>query len=416
MSSPARVPSYAFVLSIPGAARFLVPALLGRLSYGMVSLALVLSIVHATDSYADVGLLSALFGLGVTVLSPLRARLIDRYGALRALPPMALLHACALLGLAVATWEPGGGTATPAVLTAVAGACAPPLGPVTRTIWSRKIADRGVLQRAYSLDTVFEETIFFTGPLLLGVLMTVASAPVGLVLSAALVSVGTAGLVTSPAVRSPSMTDRGVEESSLARTRGSGLISRAGFFSAVALSAAVGLTMGATSLLNVAFAERWGAIETVVWVEAALSLGSALGGLAYGAVVWRTGTRTRSVLLCLASGVGVAAAASVSAVPALVALFFVVGSFTAPLITTTYLLADESVRAGHRTRAGNWINTGHNAGSSLGAALVGALLANFSPNVVFLLAGAVSVVTALAVLLLGAGGVRAATGSTPCAR
>lgn len=417
MTSPVQAPSYASVLRVRGVARFFGPALLGRLSYGVVSLALVLSVVHATGSYADVGLITGLFGLTVAVLSPLRARLIDRHGTLRALLPMAVLHTCALLGLAVATWNPGVHLGVLAALTGVLGACAPPLGPVTRTIWSHVVPDRELLQRSYSLDTVAEETLFFTGPLVFGALMRVAPPSAGLVLSAVLVLSGTVGLVTSAAARSLAPVGQGASDDPRP-TRGGRpvLVSRAAFLSAVALSAAMGLTLGAASLLTVAFAEQRGAVEAVVLVEAALSVGSALGGLAYGGVVWRADARTRSALLGLGLGAGVAVAALVPGVPALVALLFVVGVFTAPLITTTYLLADESVAAGYRTRAGNWVNTGYNAGSSLGAAVVGVFLTTASPNTGFLLAGAVSVVMALVVLLIGGRRVRAATGSAPSAR
>ncbi|WP_087099542.1 MFS transporter [Nocardiopsis sp. JB363] len=416
MSSPVRAPSYASVLRVTGVARFFAPALLGRASYGMVSLALVLSVVHATGSYADVGLVTGLFGLTVTVLSPLRARLIDRHGTSRALLPMAVLHACALLGLAVTTWNPGGALGTLAALTVLAGAGAPPLGPVTRTIWSHVVADRGLLQRAYSLDTVAEETLFFTGPLILGALMWVAPPSAGLALSGVLILVGTVGLATSTAARSltPPRPDAPGDPRPTGARRPD-LVSRTGFLAAVALSAVMGLTLGSTALLNVAFAEQRGAVEAVVLVEAAQSAGSALGGLAYGAVIWRAGARARSALLGLGLGVGVAVAALMPGVPALVALLFVVGAFTAPLIITTYLLADESVGAGYRTRAGNWVNTAYNAGSSLGAAAVGMFLTVASPNGGFLLAGAVLVVVAVIVFLTG-GRVRPAAGNAPSAR
>ena len=39
-------------------------------------------------------------------------------------------------------------------LAAAAGACAPPLGVVMRTLWSTLIDDRNILQTAYSLDGV----------------------------------------------------------------------------------------------------------------------------------------------------------------------------------------------------------------------------------------------------------------------
>ena len=410
MPSPDRGPTYRAVLHVPRVPRFLVPAMLGRLSYGTVSLALILAVVHTTGSYAHVGLVMGLLGLTVAVLSPLRASLIDRHGVRRALPPMALLHASALLGLAVVSWSPGAHLGVLAALTTVAGACAPPLGPVTRSVWSHLIADRGLLQRAYSLDTVTEELIFFTGPLLLGALMWLWPPSAGLALGALLIASGTAGLVTSAAVRSmdagraaartgtrsePAPPPDGAKDPS----PNPNLTVRGGFLSAVAISAAAGLTLGSAVLLNVAFAEQQGAVEAVVFVESAQTAGSALGGLAYGAVAWRAGVRTRVALLGLALGAGVAVAALVPGVPALAALLFVVGVFGAPLITTAYLLADESVAPGYRTRAGNWVNTAYNAGATVGGAGVGLFLTVAPPSAGYPLVGAVLVLVAVAVLL-----------------
>ncbi|MFE1168011.1 MFS transporter [Nocardiopsis sp. NPDC058789] len=413
MTPPHRAPTYRAVLRVTGVPRFLVPALLGRLSYGMVSLALVLSVFRTTGSYTDVGLVVGLFGLTATVLSPSRAALVDRYGPLRALTPMAGLHGLALVGLAAASWHPGGHLGLLAALTSVAGASAPPLGPVTRTVWSRLVRDRDLLQRAYSLDTVAEELIFLTGPLILGALMRVGPPAAGLTLGALLVVVGTVGLVTSPAARRPRAVGRAPAARSVAEVRTAPgrsepepprLTARGGFLSAVATSAATGLTLGSVGLLNVAFAERTGAVEAVVLVEAAQAAGSALGGLAYGALTWRTGPRVRLALLGLALGGGVAAAALVPGVSALAALLFVVGACTAPIITTAYLLADASVPDGYRTRAGNWVNTAHNAGASVGAAAVGPFLTTVPAEAGYSLAGAVLVVVSGAVLAAGATG------------
>ncbi|MFB8761777.1 MFS transporter [Nocardiopsis alba] len=399
MSSPVPGPSYRAVMRVTGAHRFLIPALLGRSSYGLVSLALVLSVVHATGSYAHVGVVVGVFGATVAVLSPLRARFIDRHGPCAALPPMAALFALALLGLAVTTWSGGTGLGVLVALAVMAGACAPPLGPVTRSLWSHLIADRALLQRAYSLDTVVEELIFLGGPLLLGALLPWWPPPIGLVVGALLVSTGTWGLVTSPVARSMS---RRSPESPSAPAPGTDVtphpVARGGLLTAVALSGAAGLALGATGLVNVAFAEQHGRVEAVVFLEALQTAGGVVGGLVYGAVSWRAGTRARLVLTSLALGGGVAAAAFAPGVAALSAVLFVVGVVGAPLITTSYLLADESVTADRRTRAGNWVNTAYNAGSSVGGAAIGMLLTLTPPGTAYTMVGGVLVVVTVAVL------------------
>ncbi|MET9796907.1 MFS transporter [Nocardiopsis alba] len=401
MSSPVPGPSYRAVMRVTGAHRFLIPALLGRSSYGLVSLALVLSVVHATGSYAHVGVVGGIFGATVAALSPLRARLIDRHGPCAALPPMAVLFALALLGLAVTTWSGGADLGVLVALAVMAGACAPPLGPVTRSLWSHLIADRALLQRAYSLDTVVEELIFLGGPLLLGALLPWWPPPIGLVVGALLVSTGTWGLVTSPVARSMS---RRSPESPSAPAPAPGTdatprpVARGGLLTAVALSGAAGAALGAAGLVNVAFAEQHGRVEAVVFLETLQTAGGVVGGLVYGAVSWRAGARARLVLISLALGGGVAAAAFAPGVAALSAVLFVVGVVGAPLITTSYLLADESVTADRRTRAGNWVNTAYNAGSSVGGAAIGVLLTLTPPGAAYTMAGGVLVVVTAAAL------------------
>lgn len=59
---------------------------------------------------------------------------------------------------------------------------------------------------------------------------------------------------------------------------------------------------------------------------------------------------------------------------ALVAWAVVGGAFVAPAVTTAYLLADESVDPSARTRAGAWVNTALNAGSTGATAAAGFLV------------------------------------------
>ena len=81
----------------PTLTRTFAAALVGRLSYGMVSLAVMLAVSRATGSFAAAGVVVALFGAASVFLSPLRAALVDRHGPRRALIPMASLYA-GLLG------------------------------------------------------------------------------------------------------------------------------------------------------------------------------------------------------------------------------------------------------------------------------------------------------------------------------
>ncbi|MFJ7493801.1 MFS transporter [Streptomyces sp. NPDC097727] len=395
---PSRTPSYATVLRTRHAARTFGAALLGRLSYGMVSLSLMLAVNASSGSYSVAGAVMALFGATSVFLSPARAALIDRHGPRRVLPPMAGLYAVLLAALAYATWRPGASAFLLGALTAAAGASTPPLGPVMRTLWSDLVADRELLRRAYSLDGVAEELLFVSGPLLVGVVVKFAPPAAGVAISAALVFVGTLALVSSPAVRgrgaAPSDdTAAGPDVPPVGRR----LLGIVGLRHAVLVTAAVGLCLGGLDLLVVAFTEQRHQGAAVSWVLAALSAGSAVGGLAYGAVSWRASNRVRLPLPAVGLGAAMVGAGLSPNVYVLAVVTAVAGLFVAPALTTAYLIADESVSAGSRTQAGAWVNTAINAGSSVGVATVGLLVDRLPPAVCFAVAAVPALLCAAAV-------------------
>ncbi|MCM2410916.1 MFS transporter [Streptomyces sp. RKAG290] len=396
-SAPSRAPSYATVLRTRHASRTFGAALLGRLSYGMVSLSLLLAVKDATGSYAVAGGVMALFGAASVFLSPARAALIDRYGPRRALPPMAGLYAALLTALAGATWRPGVPALVLGALAVTAGACTPPLGPVMRTLWSSLVPDRELLQRAYSLDGVAEELLFVSGPLLVGLVVKAAEPAAGVLASAVLALVGTAAMVTSPAVPRKHLAAAPAAEGRPAAPR-LRLHDIAALRHAVLVTAAVGLCLGGLDLLVVAFTEQRHQAAAVAWVLAALSAGSAVGGLAYGAVRWRSSSRVRLPVAAGALGAALLLAGLSPHLYVLIAVVAVAGMFVAPALTTAYLIADESVDVSRRTQAGAWVNTAVNAGSSGGTAVVGLLVGRLPLPVCFALAAAPALLCAAAVL------------------
>ncbi|MFI5799352.1 MFS transporter [Streptomyces sp. NPDC051677] len=392
-ASPAVRPSYALVLRVPHARRTFAAALTGRLSYGIVPLSLMLAVTRSSGSYTVAGAVMALFGVTVVFLSPARATLVDRYGPRRALMPMAAAYLAALGLLTAAVSRPDTAFASAPVLgalAAVAGACVPPLGPTMRAVWGRLTPDRALLQRAYSLDGVAEELLFVAGPLLVGVLVGFAPPAAGIVVGAALMAGGTAGFVSSPAVR-------GVRPGKAAGRRGGGGLR--GLGRPVVAMAGVGLALGVVDLLVVAFAERHGQGTAtggagVAWVLAALSAGSAVGGLLNGAVAWRAPAGARLPLLTAGLGVTLCGAGLAPGLGTLAVAVAVAGFFVSPTLTTAYLIADECAAPEARVRAGAWINTAVNAGSTVGTAVAGALAGRLPVGVCFAVTGAAVLLTA----------------------
>ena len=358
---------YRAVLRTPHAFGAFVSSLVGRLCYGIVGLSLLLTLTAGGRHYGFAGLVMALFGLTIVLVSPFRAWMVDRHGPRRALPPMAAGFAAILIAIAVISARSGVNDAAIAVLAAAAGACAPPLGVVMRTLWSTLVDDRDVLQTAYSLDGVAEELLNVAGPVIAGVIVVAATPAAGLVVA------GTGLFVRSPALRRWQTPMAGAASSApgaAPREAGAGRAILAVAF----VTGAVGLCLGGLGLVIVAFSQARHDPAAVAWIEAALSAGSALGGLGYGAVRWRICPQHRLALLA-AGLVVVLIPAALS--PNLLVLAFLIGLagvLVSPALATAYVLTDSLASPKARNRAGNWVNSGFNAGSSAGAALSGQLV------------------------------------------
>ncbi|MFI0422425.1 MFS transporter [Spongiactinospora sp. 9N601] len=375
--------SYAAVLRAPLASRTFSAALVGRLSYGIVFLSLVLAFTQATGSYTMAGGAIALFGLASSLLSPLRAQLVDRYGIRRVLPPMAIAYALLLALVAVLTWRPGTPSAPLWSLAGITGAFTPPLGPIMRTLWSDLLSDRTLLHRAYSLDTVAEELLYVTGPLIAGSLTGLAHPSLGVLISAVLMIVGSLALAASPAA-DPAFSGRlrqGEVPPTSTPCSDKPTKSRWSLFAGIAdvrrlvlVTVGVGMCLGSLSLFMVAFAERHAQLAAVAWVEAALAAGSAVGGLTYGAVPWRLKLESRLPLLATGLALSLAAAGFAPNIGVLSVLVGIAGLFLAPALTTAYMLADEAAATGAKTQASAWVNTAFNTGSAAGSAYAGLLI------------------------------------------
>jgi predicted MFS family arabinose efflux permease len=351
---------YRAVLALPRARTPFAAALLARLCYGVLPLPLLLALRDGTGSYAAAGTAVGLFGLVCALLGPLRARLVERRPA--ALPALAAAHALLLTALAV-----GAALSLPVgaaiVLALLAGLFPPPVGPLMRTLWGELAADEEQRQRALSLDTVAESTVFALGPVLGGLLVAAWSAPVALAVCAAL-------FVVAFAVFAHALRGRRPQAPPSSAGVVAGPLRAPGFAPLLLVVAAVA---GAPALDEIAIVAAWGA-GVAGPLLALFSVGGAVGALAYGRRTWRAGPGPRLLVLAAAATGCYAVPVFVpSAAGAGIALVLA-GACTDALLVTGYLLVDVLVPAGSRTEAGAWVNTAYNLGSALGSSAAGLLV------------------------------------------
>ncbi|MDO9395261.1 MAG: MFS transporter, partial [Herbiconiux sp.] len=188
MQSP-RTARYVDVLTVPRVPATFGTALIGRSAYALVILPLLYAVTDATGSVALGGLAVGLYGAGASLLAPVRAWFIDRYGARRTLVVLVIVFGAALTATAGASLLRADG-AVLIVLAAVAGAFAPPLGPTMRVAWGRLAPSDELLKKSLSLDAVAEELLYLGGPAAAGIALAFIPPGVALLVPAGLVLVG----------------------------------------------------------------------------------------------------------------------------------------------------------------------------------------------------------------------------------
>lgn len=391
MTRPTGAVTYGAVLHLPGAPRAFTAAILGRLSYAVLTVALLLTVRSATDSYAAAGTSIGVFGVA-GILMPVKSRLVGRFGQRHVLPILSAGFATAAAGLSVLS-AAGLNTALPYVgLSGLLGLAAPPLGPSMRALWAALTPDLDLRQRAYGLDTTVESTLFALGPVLAGALVTAGGGSAALAVMGALNLAGSLGLATSSAaaVHAPPRRPGAAPAARLA-----GPLRARGFVPLLAVLLALGLGLGPLDLAVVARAEGAGRPGSAGWLLGAVAAGGVVGGL-----LWSRGRHRRAVAIQLAGLVGASAlglllVAGAPTLPLLGVALLLSGLVDAPTFVVAYLAADALAGERDRTEATTWVNTAANTGLALGAAAAGAVIDRASTGIALVLG---------AVVLAGAAG------------
>src|SRR6185437_13926918 len=181
---------YAEIFEIPGAWRFSVAGIIGRMPMSMFGLGTVLLISAITGKYGVAGTVSAVGSLGYAFSSPRLGRLVDSHGQRSVLLPLLAVFtvSTALLITAVELRLPTWAFFVPG---AIAGATMPSLGTMVRARWSVLLAGSPRLHAAFSFESVADELCFVIGPAAVTLLATEVSPASGVGVAAVLCLLGT---------------------------------------------------------------------------------------------------------------------------------------------------------------------------------------------------------------------------------
>jgi MFS family permease len=352
---------------VPGAGPLFASALVGRFPQGMSSLAILLLVRGTTHSYAAAGAAVGAFALATAACAPVIGRLVDHFGRARVLMPFASVQAVVYALIVVAAVS-GGGAAVLIVLSAAAGALLPPIAPSVRSLLREVFDDQSVLDTAYALESIFQETIWIVGPLIVALVIAVTSPEVAVAMLGVVCVGGTALYLRSPLVRS-SASAQGVGHERVSALASPELRALLGpiFLTGVSLGA---VEVGLPSLALHAGSRPASGLLLALW-----SVGSMCGGLWYGAHVWRSPLSTRYQLLLGVMLLSTAPLIAARSIPAGVVCSLLAGIAVAPVFSCQYALVGRAVTPGSETEAFTWVSAaligGLAAGSAIGGAVIG---------------------------------------------
>jgi MFS family permease len=356
---------YLALLALPGARGPLIAAAIGSMPIGMFGLAILLLVRDASGSFAEGGRVVGAFGLANALGAVAQGRLMDRLGQPRVLRAAAAGHVTAIIALAVAarsgtpSWALG-------ICAAVAGSCLPQVPAAMRSLWRTLVTDEDQRHTAYALGSIMFEVAVVSAPALVAILVALFSP---------LVAVLVAGVVCASGGFAFATTESSRRWKGVAHDTGwIGPLGSSGIRTVFTVLAAFGLAVGVVQVAVPAFAAERGHVETGGLLLAALSAGSLVGGLIYGARSWPGSPATRLAVLLLGLGGGFALLAAADASLVLGVLLLLTGMLLAPTTVVGSTLLDTAAPPGTATEAFTVMVMGIVAGSALGNAVGGAVV------------------------------------------
>ena len=373
---------YADLLSRPELRQTIVASVIGRLPIGILGLAILLATQASTGSFGIAGAVAACYLAGLAAMAPVLGRFIDRAGPARVLAvcsgtfPATLVVLVAALRLDAPGW-------TAFLLAAMAGASFPPITVSLRTFLRQRLTSETELATAYSLESVLIETIFIVGPMLVALFVAYLSAAAAVMFAAACGLAGTILFLRSPVIRHwriPIRTGASIL----------GPLSVRGFLPLLAVILAYSGAFGLLEIGVTAFATESGKPALAGLILALMSVGSALGGLAYGSRGWRGGLSRQFSLMLLLMGAGLLTLALVANPVFFTLLGILAGIVMAPALIIQSMLVAKTAPSQHATEAFTWSTSCLLTGVGIGLSLGGLILEWASASTVLATAGLVS--------------------------
>jgi len=378
----------------PGSLFFSLSGLLARLPVAMIGLALVL-VLSADGNYTRAGTLVGVLALASCVGGPAQGRVADRFGQARILLLTAAAFGLSLTAM-ILTLHAHGSFGLLIVLAAVVGAASPTTGTLARSRWSGLHPAGDRLQTAFAVESVFDEVVFVTGPVLTTVLATQVNALLPLVIA---VVTGVAGSVLMALARTTEPHRDPVSGPGGAPAAARPKVGWAGLAPLLLVQLTVGSIFGGIDVVTVAAASAAGERGTSGLILACFSGGSLVAGVVVGAMRWRM-SPMRRVRVCVSLlGLATLLLPFVPNVRLLPIAGFLVGVTVSPSLVALAAAVQARTQAARFTEAMAVSTAFLVAGFSLGSASAGHLVDAVGPHRAFWQVPAAGLAAATVVLL-----------------
>ena len=258
--------------------RIVLASVAPRLPIGMNALGLTLLVQSQSGSFAHAGLVSAAYMGALAVQAPVIGRVVDQNGPCGVMLPLGMLHALALLLLTLAVTQRAP-LAVVLVSAFAGGIVFPPISMTIRAMYRKSDMNDALKQSAFAVEAAIMEGCFIIGPLLVSLTMLAASPAFAVLAAALLASVGTWHFARSGALV------RWGRVEYVAQRHWLGPLQSFGVRRALLLSLCLSMGIGLNEITLPAFANASGYPARVGWFYAAMSVPSAIMGVAYGS--WR---------------------------------------------------------------------------------------------------------------------------------
>ena len=366
--------TYRTLLRAPGAAAFFLTATAGRVGIAMTSLGIVWLVHAQTGSFATAGLVTGGFAVAEAVAGPQLARLMDRFGQSRVLPPALLAHAAAVATL-LALVTAGAPYWLMTAGGVLAGATIPQLGALSAARWAALLRGEraAALPTAFAMESLANELAYLAGPALVSILGASGYPAAGTAAAATLVVAG--GLCFAAQRRTEPPAAGAAEPHGSARS-----LLRPAFAVLVGVNLAVGVFFGAMQISVTAFAVEHGAAGAAAALFTVSSCASLLAGWLYGLHRWRTAPRVQLTVAAAGLAVGCLPLLVARSPVELGAGVALTGLAIPPVLVLCTVLAEAAVRRAVLTQAFVWLNSASAAGSAGAAAVAGWAVGTFGAH------------------------------------